>query len=81
MLDNLHFEHEDSGSPIEHSGAHFRSSFQRGEYSIWPTFLSKVLRMCVPEWPIGLPESSFGEHKVVGRCNRVFHPRSIRSTL
>jgi hypothetical protein len=58
---------EDFGLPNERLGTHFRSSFQRREYSIWATFLRKVLRKCVPKCSFGLPKSSFGEHKFVKR--------------
>ncbi len=58
------FPNEDFGWPNERLGTHFRSTFQRGEYSIWATFLWKVLRKCVPKRSFGLPKSLFGEHKV-----------------
>jgi hypothetical protein len=48
----------------ERLGTRFRSAFQRGEYSIWATFLWKVARKFDPKRSFGLPKSSFGEHKV-----------------
>ncbi len=65
ILQTLCSPNEDFGLPNERLGTHFRSTFQRREYSIWATFLWKVLRKCVPKCSFGLPKSSFGEHKLV----------------
>ncbi len=48
----------------ERLGTRFRSAFQRGEYSIWATFLWKVVRKFDPKRSFGHPKSSFGEHKL-----------------
>ncbi len=48
----------------EHLGTRFRSAFQKGEYSIWATFLWKVVRSFDPKRSLGHPKSSFREHKL-----------------
>jgi hypothetical protein len=44
-------------------GNAFRSVFQRGEYTIWATFLWKVVRKFDPKRSFGHPKSSFGSIK------------------
>ncbi len=63
-LENLWFPNEDFGRPVQHSGTHFQTIFHIREYSIWATFIWKVLWKCVPECWLGLPKSSFGDHKI-----------------
>ena len=74
---------EDLGRPIKHSGTNFQSTFQIREYSIWATFIWKLLWKYVPECLVGLPKSSFGDHKIIlcspnedfGRLNKALRMR------
>ncbi len=46
------------------SGTHFQSTFQMKVAQIEYSRIWKVLWKCVPEFWLGLPKSSFGDHKV-----------------
>ena len=53
---NLCSPNEDFGRSSKHSGTHFQSTFHIRAYSIWATFIWKVIWKHVPECLVGLPK-------------------------
>ncbi len=67
LKSNFMFPNEDFGRSSKHSGTYFQSTFNIREYSIWDTFILKLLWKFVPECSFDLPKSSFGDHKIISK--------------
>ncbi len=77
FVTSLPIPNEDVGRPSKHSGTHFQSNFQNKVAQIEYSRMWKVLWKYVPECFLGLPKSSFGEHKMSVRSYKIIVGRAI----